>query len=56
MEEIWNANLEEERLRVAEEHHLFSCSVLAAISYNKKLRDTFQTIVDSNLAPENRGW
>lgn len=56
MESDWNANLEEERLRAAEEQHLYSCSVLAAISYSKKLRDIFQTIVDSNLAPENRGW
>ena len=56
MEEKWNINLEEERLKVAEEKNLFSCSVLAAISYSAALRDAFQKIVDFNLAPENRGW
>ncbi|MBD5169238.1 MAG: hypothetical protein HDT20_03840 [Oscillibacter sp.] len=56
MEEKWKVSLEEERLRAAEEQNLFSCSVLAAISYSEKLRDAFQAVVDFNLAPENRGW
>lgn len=56
MEEKWGVNLEEERLKAAEELNLFSCSVLAAISHSSMLRDVFQKIVDFNLAPENRGW
>lgn len=56
MEEKWNVNLEEERLRVAESLNLYSCSVLAAISHSEKLREAFQSVVDFNLAPENRGW
>lgn len=56
MEEKWKIDLEEERLKAAETHNLFSCSVLAAISYNAALRDVFQKIVDHNLAPENQGW
>lgn len=56
MEAKGDVNLEEERLRVAEERNLFPCSILAAISYNEILRERFQSIVDFNLAPENRGW
>lgn len=56
MEAKGDVNLEEERLRVAEERNLFPCSILAAISYNEILRERFQNIVDFNLAPENRGW
>lgn len=56
MEAKGDVNLEEERLRVAEERNLFPCSILAAISYNETLRERFQSIVDFNLAPENQGW
>lgn len=56
MEEKWNVNLEEERLRTAESLNLYSCSVLAAISHSENLRDIFQNVVDFNLAPENRVW
>lgn len=56
LEEKWAVSLEEEQMKVMEEQNLFACSVLAAISYNSTLRDGFQQIVDSNLAPENRGW
>lgn len=48
--------LEEEKLRVMEDHDLTDCSVLTAIFYNAELRDAFEENIDYNLAPENRGW
>lgn len=48
--------LDEEKLRVMEDHDLTDCSVLTAIFYNAELRDAFEENIDYNLAPENRGW
>lgn len=48
--------LDEEKLRVMEDHGLTDCSVLTAIFYNAELRDAFEENIDYNLAPENRGW
>lgn len=48
--------LEEEKLRVMEDHDLTDCSVLTAIFYNPELRHAFEENIDYNLAPENRGW
>lgn len=48
--------LEEEKLRVMEEHNLMDCSILTAIFYNAELRGAFEENIDYNLAPENRGW
>lgn len=56
LESEHKVSLDEERIRVVEEYRLEDCSVLASIFYNETLRDTFQRVVDYNLAPENRGW
>lgn len=56
LEDKWEADLEDERLKVMVAQSLPDCSMLKAIFYNETLRDGFQKIVDFNLAPENRGW
>lgn len=56
LEDKWEADLEDERMKVMVAQSLPDCSMLKAIFYNETLRDGFQKIVDFNLAPENRGW
>lgn len=56
LEEEWGISLLEERLWFMEMQNLPDFFVLMDIFNNGGLKNSFQTIVDSNLAPENRGW
>lgn len=56
IEQKFNVLLDEERLKTIEQHRFDDCSKIIAIFYNEKLRLFLQSVVDRNLAPENRGW
>lgn len=56
LEEDFGVVMEDERLRIMEEHGLEDCSTLKAVFYDEELRDRLEELVDYNLAPENRGW
>ncbi len=56
LEEDFGVVMEDERLRIMEEHGLEDCSTLKAVFYDEDLRDRLEELMDYNLAPENRGW
>ena len=56
MEDAFMIVMDSTRYRIMEEQGLEKCSVLAAIFFDKELRNYFQQYIDYNLAPENRGW
>ena len=56
IEQKFNVLLDEERLMTMERHGLDDCSKIIAIFYNEEHRQFLQSVMDCNLAPENRGW